>query len=241
MTWYPDGADVIALHNDLVELFAADENPIFPPGVKNRNLLESACTRPQTALGHTEKYGSIEEKAGALLHSLVKNHPFHNGNKRTGLVATVTFLWRNDRRLNQGVSDDDIFDMVVGVANDTFPTPRHGLDPDGVVQELGWWFKATTTALGGKAASMRTAAFLRACEAAGVTWKESGPSYVIRKGNRSVRISRSTRKMEGPVVREYLNKLRLVDIRVDEFQEGLSPEQAVMRVFRNVLRRLAHA
>ena len=43
--------------------------------------------RPQTGLGTIDKYPTIEQKAAALLHSLIKNHAFHNGNKRTALVA----------------------------------------------------------------------------------------------------------------------------------------------------------
>src|SRR5436190_18138540 len=111
MTWFPKATDVLALHEDLVALFAQEDNPIFPPGPKDLNLLESACTRPQTSFGKTEKYGSVEEKAAALLHSLVKNHAFHNGNKRTALVTMITFLWRNERRVNADVTDNEIFDM----------------------------------------------------------------------------------------------------------------------------------
>jgi death-on-curing protein len=95
--WYPSAEDVLDLHAELVVLFAREDNPIFPPGVKDRKLLESACGRPQTSLGGTEKYLTVEQKAAALLHSLVKNHPFHNGNKRTALRTVVTFLWQNDR------------------------------------------------------------------------------------------------------------------------------------------------
>src|SRR5436190_854882 len=69
MTWFPKATDVLALHEDLVALFAQEDNPIFPPGPKDLNLLESACTRPQTSFGKTEKYGSVEEKAAAPLHS----------------------------------------------------------------------------------------------------------------------------------------------------------------------------
>jgi len=241
MTWFPKATDVLALHEDLVALFAREDNPIFPPGPKDLGLLESACTRPRTSLGKTEKYSSVEEKAAALLHSLVKNHAFHNGNKRTGLLTMMTFLWRNDRRLSSGVTDDEIFDLVMGVTKNEFPRPSAKPDPDKVVRAVAEWLSRRVTALTAKPAGMHAKDFLTSCERAGVKWKESGASFVVWKGSRSIRFSRKTRKLDGPVVRAYLSRLGLYDVRVDEFQEGLSPEQAVTRAFRNVLRRLAHA
>jgi hypothetical protein len=89
---------------------------------------------------------------------------------------------------------------------------------------------------------MRVVRFLEKCRQAGVQWKESGEAYVVwNDRGHSVRFSKSTRQLEGPVVREYLNQLGLTDIRVDEFQEGLQPEQVELRRFRAVFRKLAHA
>lgn len=242
MTWYLSGEDVLKLHYELVELFAWDENPIFPPGPRDRGLVESACGRPRTALGGTEKYRFIESKAAALFHSLVKNHPFHNGNKRTALVTLVTFLWRNDRRLKTDVPDDDIFDMVIAVANNQFPGSDRRRPADEVVQAITRWLRDRTVPLESRSRGMRTGEFLNKCEQAGLNWKLSGPSYVVSKDQKhSIRFSRSTRRLDGPVLREYLNQLGLTDVRVEEFQEGLNPEQAELMRFRNVLRRLAHA
>ena len=149
--WYPSVDDVLGLHAQLVALFAKEDNPIFPPGVKDRNLLESACGRPLTSLGGTEKYLTVEQKAAALLHSLVKNHAFHNGNKRTALITVVTFLWRNDRCLKPDVTDDEIFDMVINIANNAFTVfdsrveeekrVGHLQKSDRVVEQLSWWIK----------------------------------------------------------------------------------------------------
>src|ERR1700741_1391270 len=91
--------DILALHYQLVDFFKKTEDPIDPAGPRDLNLLASAVGRPQTSLGHEEKYPTLLLKAAALFHSLVKNHAFHNGNKRTGLMATLTFLDRNNRRL----------------------------------------------------------------------------------------------------------------------------------------------
>jgi death-on-curing family protein len=95
---------------------------VSPPGVKSEHLLESAMHRPRTSLGQSSKYPTVEMAAAALLHSLVLNHPFHNGNKRTGLVALLVFLDRNN--FVPRCDEQDLFRFVLKVA-------QHGLVPYG--------------------------------------------------------------------------------------------------------------
>lgn len=63
-------------------------------GVRDEGLLESAVARPQTGY-----YQDVIEEAGALCESLLQNHPFLDGNKRTAVVATAAFLRWNGFRL----------------------------------------------------------------------------------------------------------------------------------------------
>ena len=84
--------DVRAIHQELADEFAGGTDPISPPGVRDENLLGSAISRPSTSIGETRKYPSIEMAAAALLHSIIHNHAFHNGNKRTALVSMLAFL-----------------------------------------------------------------------------------------------------------------------------------------------------
>jgi len=102
-------SEVLAIHFALVEFFARESDPITPSGPRDKNLLASALLRPRTSIGEHEKYRTVPQKAAALFHSLVKNHPFHNGNKRTALVGTLAFLDRNGWHLRSDVSDDEIF------------------------------------------------------------------------------------------------------------------------------------
>jgi death on curing protein len=74
--------DIEAIHNILVEWFANTEDPVSPPGVRDRPLLESAAARPDHTVGQKPAYTDEFERAAALFHSLINNHPFHNGNKR---------------------------------------------------------------------------------------------------------------------------------------------------------------
>jgi death on curing protein len=59
-------------------------------------LLESAAARPQTSVFGTEAYPDVWSKAAALGHSLIRNDPLVDGNKRLGWVAMRTFLELND-------------------------------------------------------------------------------------------------------------------------------------------------
>jgi death-on-curing protein len=67
--------------------------------VRDPGLLDSALHRPQSRFGDTEVYPTVPLKAAALLHSLVRNHPLVDGNKRLAWLVTMIFLdlngWRS--------------------------------------------------------------------------------------------------------------------------------------------------
>ena len=249
MTLYLDEDDVKAVHLGLVEMFGG-QDPIDPPGVRDENLLSSALMRPQTGgFGGPDKYRAVEQKAAALLHSLIMNHAFHNGNKRTALVSTIVFLDRNNRVLTD-VSDDELFNLVIDVASGNFPSETRGADDDTVVQAIGEWLRERTAAKAARVSDMSINDFLRNVESSGGRYKTSGGSYVIfgpiaEDGASSVRISQTTKTLTGHVVRSYLTRLGLSEgqsgIAMYEFLDGLPPNKAAMRRFRNVLHRLADA
>ena len=89
--------------------------------VKDIGLLASALARPATTVGGEDAYGSLSEKAAALLESVARNHALIDGNKRLAWALTVLFLWINGT--THTFSTDDAFDLVVGVASG-----RIGLD-----------------------------------------------------------------------------------------------------------------
>lgn len=64
-------------------------------GIRDVGLLESAVGRPQASFGGEDLYSSIFDKVGALCHSLLMNHMFVDGNKRTAMLSAMTFLERN--------------------------------------------------------------------------------------------------------------------------------------------------
>jgi death on curing protein len=80
---------VLRTHLRVVEQSGGD------PGVRDLGLLESAVAQPRAAFGGKDFYPELAQKAVALAFSLVKNHPFADGNKRTGYAAMKMFLSRN--------------------------------------------------------------------------------------------------------------------------------------------------
>ncbi|MBW3606321.1 MAG: Fic family protein [Actinobacteria bacterium] len=82
--------------------------------VRDIGLLEAATARPRSSAFGVDAYPSIELKAAALLHSLVRNHALADGNKRLGWLATVVFLDINHHPAE--LDDDDAFDLVMAIA-----------------------------------------------------------------------------------------------------------------------------
>jgi len=67
--------------------------------LRDLGLLQSAVARPQASFEDQELYPTLFSKAAALMESIVRNHPFVDGNKRTGITSAAMFLALNGRRL----------------------------------------------------------------------------------------------------------------------------------------------
>lgn len=88
-------------------------------GVRDLDLLASAVGRPQTSFGGQDLYPDLYHKAAALLDSLVRNHPFVDGNKRVGIVAAGLFLLRHGVRLT--ASNVELEQFTLQVARSEVP------------------------------------------------------------------------------------------------------------------------
>ncbi len=80
---------VLKIHARQIERFGGST------GIRDMGLLESAVAQPRSGIVEISFYPTLEEIATALAFSLVKNHPFVDGNKRTGYAAMEMFLGRN--------------------------------------------------------------------------------------------------------------------------------------------------
>jgi len=134
--------DVESIHEQLFKDYKGTADPIDTPGVRSHDLLSSACARPATSLGAHRKYPTAEMATAALAHSIVNNHPFHNGNKRTALVSMLVLL--DAYGLTLTCSDDDLFRFILRVAQHRL-VPREWPDrPDREVLEMASWLRENT-------------------------------------------------------------------------------------------------
>jgi death on curing protein len=77
------------------------------PGLLNLGALESALAQPRMTFGGQDLYATIVEKAAALGFSLIQNHPFVDGNKRTAHAAMETFLVLNGSQIHATVEEQE--------------------------------------------------------------------------------------------------------------------------------------
>lgn len=86
---YLSEAEVIAINEEMVAQFGGLH------GVKDLHMLSLAVGRPQMSVGFQDAYKTIFDKAAAMFHSIINNHPFLDGNKRTSLFSAILFLEYN--------------------------------------------------------------------------------------------------------------------------------------------------
>lgn len=140
VTVYLTEDDIKCIHDALVEDFMDSSDPISPAGVRDRSLLSSAAQRPQTSLGEHLKYPTAEMAAAALFHSVVLNHAFFNGNKRTGLVALLAMLDANGLVLT--CSQEELFKFTIRVAQHAIIPANADQIADREVLHISRWVKA---------------------------------------------------------------------------------------------------
>lgn len=100
---------VLLLHKYLVEQTGGIQ------GLRDEALLDSALENAYAGFGDTEFYPTKVEKGARLGYSLIANHPFVDGNKRTGMYVLLAFLEVNGIRLR--CSDQDIMQAGFAVAD----------------------------------------------------------------------------------------------------------------------------
>lgn len=145
--------EIVRIHHILCEDFVAEDDPIGYGGVRSEALLESAVGRQHAGFGPFRKYPDPISNAATLTFGLCNDHPFHNGNKRTALVAMLAHLDKNRFALKGNVRQDDLYDLMLGLARHELTRERvpprsrrrgglirHGADHQ--VTELTAWLSA---------------------------------------------------------------------------------------------------
>lgn len=107
------------------------------PDILDTGLVESAVEQARQTFGGEPLYQTIEEVAASYWHSIATNHGFSDGNKRTAVIATDSFLARNGHSLD--MDDDKIIEVGLAMADqgmnrkDVFEIVRQHvveIDPD---------------------------------------------------------------------------------------------------------------
>ena len=101
--------EVELLHRILIDKFGGSH------GIRDHTDLESAIARPFQTFDGKELYPSVFEKAASLIESILVNHPFIDGNKRTGYTLLRLFLLQNKIDIN--ASQDNKYEFVIDVAS----------------------------------------------------------------------------------------------------------------------------
>ena len=99
---------VLFLHARLIEVTGGSH------GVRDMGLLLSGLGRPQALFEGKELHPTIYQKAAALSDSMINNHPFVDGNKRTGIGVAVLFLSLNGYEFT--ASNQELLDLTMKIA-----------------------------------------------------------------------------------------------------------------------------
>ena len=110
MTVAPERVDYLSV-DDLMEIASSVVKDLV---IRDAGLLASAAARPRTTVFGADAYPRFVDKAAALLHSLARNHPLVDGNKRLAWAATRVFCLLNGRDLVFTIDDAEA--MILAVA-----------------------------------------------------------------------------------------------------------------------------
>lgn len=99
------------IHKLVIEMFGGSH------GIRDYNGLESALARPFQTFDNQDLYLNTLQKAASLIESILINHPFIDGNKRTGYVLLRIFLIQNG--IDILASQEEKYVFIIGVASGT--------------------------------------------------------------------------------------------------------------------------
>ena len=100
---------VLELHRISIDLYGGSS------GIRDEGYLQSALGRPFSTFGGEDLYTNAFQKAAAILESILKNHPFIDGNKRTGFFTCGSILMSYNWRIV--TNNTEAYDFVVKVAS----------------------------------------------------------------------------------------------------------------------------
>ena len=111
-----DLAHILRLHRSLIERYGGTD------GIRDIGLLQSAVAMPRAMFGGEYLHGDLFEMAAAYAFHLVQNHPFLDGNKRTGAASAIVFLPLNDVTIDN--DEQGLIELILSVATGESEKPE---------------------------------------------------------------------------------------------------------------------
>jgi death-on-curing family protein len=148
--------DLLAAHFLLIDYFAEKKYAFGGVGPRDLGLLHSALSRQFTGFGAVRKWNGLFENCATLMFGLIMNHPFHDANKRTALLAVLSLLHRKKHIIT--LQQKKLDSLVVAIAANelhvyfgrdaryqrTLQPMSVGNDPDGVVRIIADFLRRNT-------------------------------------------------------------------------------------------------
>jgi death-on-curing protein len=104
---------IVAMHSELIAQTGGLN------GIRDANLLDSTVNSPYHTFDGQYLYPTLQAMAAHLAFSLIKNHPFLDGNKRSGILSMLVFLDMND--LPAACTDSELISLGLGLAESIIP------------------------------------------------------------------------------------------------------------------------
>lgn len=123
---YVDAEEILLIHHQLIERYGGSH------GTRDLERVRSAAIAPAQAVFGEEQYKNVFQKAAVYARNIIADHPFYDGNKRTGMAAAIIFLKRNGYSFK--AKKGEIEDFAVHVATKKPEIP-----------EIAAWLKDHTT------------------------------------------------------------------------------------------------
>jgi len=108
----PATETIIIFHEELINKIGGLH------GVRDENLLDMSVNSPFQTFGGNDLYPTLIDKAAHFVYSLIKNHPFIDGNKRIGVTAMIAFLKSNN--LDFSCTNEELVEFGLGLADGSY-------------------------------------------------------------------------------------------------------------------------
>lgn len=103
---------LLKLHDQIIHKFGGIH------GIRDERMLDSALANPLQTFAGLDLYPTCIDKAVQFCYGLIENHPFLDGNKRTGLYSLLILLHINELKIE--IAHKDLTDIIFKVADSTF-------------------------------------------------------------------------------------------------------------------------